>query len=176
MAAVRDPRQPDFLPLSTTALSSLDSGVWEALVHDSTSPKLLMQCIKEEVLRRGLGVGGNISILDLPVGQGYLASLLTCGGPAISFPTLNGRVLPDSRCHVPVLRTCRPLLIVFLAWKRSKPSQRHGLGSQFAQLSAETDFVPSPKLGVHSSWQGLCRQFAHGWAISDPPPPVLNCI
>ena len=60
--AARDLRQPDFLPLITAALSSLDSRVWESLLHDSTSPKLLMQCISEEVLRRGLGVVGNIPI------------------------------------------------------------------------------------------------------------------
>ena len=55
--AARDLRQPDFLPLITAAVSSLDSGVWESLLHDSTSPKLLMQRIREEVLRRGLGGG-----------------------------------------------------------------------------------------------------------------------
>ena len=63
MAAARELRQLDFLPLITAALSSLDSGgVWESLLHDSTSPKLLMQHIWEEVLRRGLGVVGNIPI------------------------------------------------------------------------------------------------------------------
>ena len=51
--AAKDLRQPDFLPFITAALSSLDSGVWESLLHDSTSPKLLMHCIREEVLRRG---------------------------------------------------------------------------------------------------------------------------
>ena len=56
--AARDLQQPDFLPLITGALSSLDSGVWESLLHDSTSPKLLMQRIREEVLCRGLGGGG----------------------------------------------------------------------------------------------------------------------
>ena len=60
--AAKDLRQPDFLPIIATALSSLDSGVWESLLHDSTSPKLLMQRIREEVLRRGLGVVGNIPI------------------------------------------------------------------------------------------------------------------
>ena len=60
--AARDLRQPDFLPLITAALSSLDSGVWESLLHDSTSPKLLMQRIREEVLRRGLGLVGHIPI------------------------------------------------------------------------------------------------------------------
>ena len=54
MEAARDLRQP--------ALSSVDSGVWESLLHDSTSLKLLMQRIKGEVLRRGLGVVGNIPI------------------------------------------------------------------------------------------------------------------
>ena len=58
MEAARDLRQPDFLPLIAAALSSLDSGVWESLLHDSTSPKLLMERIKEEVLRTGLGGGG----------------------------------------------------------------------------------------------------------------------
>ena len=43
--AARDLRQPDFLPLIAAALSSLDPGVWESLLHDSTSPKLLMQRI-----------------------------------------------------------------------------------------------------------------------------------
>ena len=62
MEAARDLWQRDFLPLITAALSSLDSGVWEALLHDSTLPKLLMQSIWEEVLRRGLGVVGNIPI------------------------------------------------------------------------------------------------------------------
>ena len=60
--AARGLRQPDFLPLIATALSSLDSGVWESLLHDSTSPKLLMQRVREEVLSRGLGVVGNIPI------------------------------------------------------------------------------------------------------------------
>ena len=40
--AATDLRQPDFLPLIATALSSLDPGVWESLPHDSTSPQLLM--------------------------------------------------------------------------------------------------------------------------------------
>ena len=60
--AARDLRQPDFLPLIATALSSLDSGVWESLLHDSTSPKLLMQHIRDEVLSRGFGVVGHIPI------------------------------------------------------------------------------------------------------------------
>ena len=38
--AARDLRQPDFLRLITAALSSLGLGVWESLLHDSTSPKL----------------------------------------------------------------------------------------------------------------------------------------
>ena len=62
MEAARDLRQPEFLPFVTAALSSLDSGLWESLLHDSTSPKLLMQRIQEEVLRRGLGVVGHIPI------------------------------------------------------------------------------------------------------------------
>ena len=62
MEAARDLRQPDFLPLITAALSSLDSGVWESLLHDSMSPKLLLQRIMEEVLRKGLGLVGNIPI------------------------------------------------------------------------------------------------------------------
>ena len=62
LEAARDLRQPDFLPLIATALSSLDSGVWESLLHDSTSPKLLMQRVREEVLSRGLGVVGHIPI------------------------------------------------------------------------------------------------------------------
>ena len=33
---------PNFLPFIATALSSLSSGVWESLLHDSTSPKLLL--------------------------------------------------------------------------------------------------------------------------------------
>ena len=60
--AARDLQQPDVLPLIATALSSLDSGVWESLLHDSTSPKLLMQRIRDEVLSRGLGVIGHIPI------------------------------------------------------------------------------------------------------------------
>ena len=57
-----DLRQPDFLPFVTAALSSLDSRVWESQLHDSTSPKLLMQRIRDEVSRRGLGVVGHIPI------------------------------------------------------------------------------------------------------------------
>ena len=60
--AARVLRQLDFLPLITAALSSLDSGVWESVVHDSTSPRLLMQHIREEILRTGLGLVGHISI------------------------------------------------------------------------------------------------------------------
>ena len=44
------------------ALSSLDSGVWESLLYDSTSLKLLMQRITQEVLRRDLVAVGNIPI------------------------------------------------------------------------------------------------------------------
>ena len=62
MEAARDLWQPDFLPLIATAVSSLHSGVWESLLHDSTSPKLLMQRIREEVLSRGLGSVGHIPI------------------------------------------------------------------------------------------------------------------
>ena len=40
--AARDLRQLDFLHLVALALSSLDPEVWESLLHDSTSPKLLM--------------------------------------------------------------------------------------------------------------------------------------
>ena len=60
--AARDLRQPNFLPLIATAPSSLNSGVWESLLHDSTLPKLLMQRIRDEVLSRGLVVVGHISI------------------------------------------------------------------------------------------------------------------
>ena len=60
--AARDLRQPDFLPLITAAFSSLDSGVWESLLHDSTSLKLPMRRRREELLRRGLGVVGHIPI------------------------------------------------------------------------------------------------------------------
>ena len=60
--AARDLRQPDFLPFITAALSSLDSRVWEYLLHDSTLPKLRRQRIREAVLRRGLGVVGHIPI------------------------------------------------------------------------------------------------------------------
>ena len=59
----RDLRQPDFLPLITAALCSMDSGVWESLLHDSTSPKLLMHRIREEILRRSWVVVGHIPIL-----------------------------------------------------------------------------------------------------------------
>ena len=62
MEAARDLRQPDFLPLIATVPSSLDSGVWESLLHNSTSPKLLMQRIRDDVLSRGLGVVGHIPI------------------------------------------------------------------------------------------------------------------
>ena len=55
----RDLQPPGILPLIATALSSL---VWESLLHDFTLPKLLMQRIREEVLSRGLGVVGHISI------------------------------------------------------------------------------------------------------------------
>ena len=60
--AARDLKQLDFLPLITATLSSVYSGVWESLLHDSTSPKLVMQRIREEVLRRSLGVVGHIPI------------------------------------------------------------------------------------------------------------------
>ena len=60
--AARDLREPDFLHIVALALSSLDPEVWESLLHDSMSPKLLMQQIREEVLRRGLGVVGNVRI------------------------------------------------------------------------------------------------------------------
>ena len=60
--ATRDLRQLEFLRLITLALSSLDPEVWESLMHDSTTPKLPMQRIREEVLRRGLGVVGSVAI------------------------------------------------------------------------------------------------------------------
>ena len=63
MEAARDLRHPDFLPFIVAALSSPDFGVWESLLHDSMSPKLLMQGIREEAFRRGLGVVGHIPIL-----------------------------------------------------------------------------------------------------------------
>ena len=44
------------------ALSSFSPEIWESLLHDSTSPKLLMQRIREEVLARGLGVVGRVDI------------------------------------------------------------------------------------------------------------------
>ena len=53
MEAARDLRQPDFLPLIAAALPSLGSGVWESLLLHSTSPKLLMQRMREEVLLKG---------------------------------------------------------------------------------------------------------------------------
>ena len=62
MEAATEPRQPDFLPLVATALSSLDSGVWESVLHDSTSPKVPMQRIRDEMLSRGLGVVGHVPI------------------------------------------------------------------------------------------------------------------
>ena len=64
MEAARDLRQPAFWPLITAALSSLDSRVWESLQHDSRSAKLLMQHIREKVMRRGLGVVENIGTLS----------------------------------------------------------------------------------------------------------------
>ena len=60
--AARDLRQPDFLRVLAVALSSFSPDVWESLLHDSTSPKLLMQHIREEVLARGLGVVGRVDI------------------------------------------------------------------------------------------------------------------
>ena len=60
--AARDLRQPDFLRVLAVALSSFSPEVWESLLHDSTSPKLLMQRIREEVLARGLGVVGRVDI------------------------------------------------------------------------------------------------------------------
>ena len=60
--AARDLRQLDFQPLIATALSSSDSGVWESLLNDSTSPKLLMQRIRDGVLSRGLGAVGFLRI------------------------------------------------------------------------------------------------------------------
>ena len=58
----RDLRQPDFLTLIATALSSLDSGVWESLLHNSTLLKLLMQRVRDEGFSRDLGVVGHIPI------------------------------------------------------------------------------------------------------------------
>ena len=55
MEGARDVRQPDFVPLIAAALSFMDSGLWQSLLHDSMSPKLLMLRIREEVLLRGLG-------------------------------------------------------------------------------------------------------------------------
>ena len=60
--AARDLRQQDFLRVLAVALSSFSPDVWESLLHDSTSPKLLMQRIREEVLERGLGVVGRVDI------------------------------------------------------------------------------------------------------------------
>ena len=60
--AARDLRQPDFLRVLAVALSSFSPEVWESLLHDSTSPKLLMQRIREEVLARGLGLVGRVDI------------------------------------------------------------------------------------------------------------------
>ena len=56
--AARDLRQQDFLRVLALALSSFSPDVWESLLHDSTSPKLLMQRIREEVLERGFGGWG----------------------------------------------------------------------------------------------------------------------
>ena len=60
--AARDLRQPEFLRVLAVALSSFSPEVWESLLHDSTSPKLLMQRIREEVLARGLGPVGRVDI------------------------------------------------------------------------------------------------------------------
>ena len=60
--AARDLRQQDFLRVLAVALSSFSPDVWGSLLHDSTSPKLLMQRIREEVLKRGLGVVGRVDI------------------------------------------------------------------------------------------------------------------
>ena len=60
--AARDLRQPDFLRVLAVALSSFSPEVWEPLLHDSTSPKLLMQRIREEVLAQDLGLVGRVHI------------------------------------------------------------------------------------------------------------------
>ena len=60
--AARDLRQPDFLRVLAVALSSFSPEVWESLLHDPTSPKLLMQRIREEVLAQGLGLVGRVDI------------------------------------------------------------------------------------------------------------------
>ena len=63
MESGRNLRRPDFLPLIMAALSSPDLGVWDSVLDDPNSPKLLMQCIMKRALRTGLQVVGNISIL-----------------------------------------------------------------------------------------------------------------
>ena len=65
----RDLHQPDFLIMITAALSSLDSGVSESLLHESTSPKLLLDRKRDEVLRKVLVVV-EISLLRLIHGSG----------------------------------------------------------------------------------------------------------
>ena len=60
--AARNLRQQDFLRVLAVAFSLFGPDVWESLLHDSSSPKLLMQCIREEVLERGLGVVRRVDI------------------------------------------------------------------------------------------------------------------
>ena len=50
--AAKDLQQLDFLLVIALALSLLDPEVWECLLPDSTTPKLLMRRIREEVLQR----------------------------------------------------------------------------------------------------------------------------
>ena len=53
LKAARDLRQPDFLPLITATLSSMDSAVWESFLHESTSPKLHQGGSVAKALRGG---------------------------------------------------------------------------------------------------------------------------
>ena len=105
MEAARDRQQPDFLPLIATALSSLDSGVWESLLHDSTSPKLLMQRVREEVLSRGLGVVGMFLsqlIFGSVMCRSHLRRLLAATSQELG-PRWTRRL---SCCMLCVARTC----------------------------------------------------------------------
>ena len=102
--AARDLRQPEFLRVLAVALSSFSPEVWESLLHDSTSPKLLMQRIREEVLARGLGPVGRVDIprevWDSCVPDGF-AELV--GNPPLSDGrgTQSGALLCEQKWRLP---------------------------------------------------------------------------
>ena len=55
----------------TLALSGIKEGVWLSLMPDSTSQKLILQKIREEVLARGLGPVGAVAI-PRDIWEGYV--------------------------------------------------------------------------------------------------------